>query len=345
MDYSAVGPTAHLAARMEQLADPGRTLLTAETLRLAEGFVEVRPLGPVPVRGLDTPVEVYELVGAGPVRSRLQAAAARGLTRLVGRERELELMRLALGQAAVGRGQVVAIVGEPGVGKSRLVWEVTHSHRIHGWLTVQANSVSYGKATPYLPVIGLLKAYFKVEDRDDQRTMREKVMGKLLALDRTLESSLPPLLALLDVAVDEAPWQAVDPLQRRQRTLDTVKRLLLRESQRQPLLVVFEDLHWIDGETQAVRREPGREPAHGAALPPRQLPPGVRASLGAEDVLHAAPARSPAPRERRGAADRAVRARSRARPAQTAPHRADRRQPVLPGGDRQDARRDRRPGR
>ena len=252
MDYSAVGQTTHLAARMEQLADPGRALLTVDTLRLAEGFVEVRPLGPVPVRGLDTPVEVYELVGAGPVRSRLQAAAARGLTRLIGRERELELMRLALGQAAAGHGQVVAIVGEPGVGKSRLVWEVTHSHRIHGWLTVQASSVSYGKATPYLPVIGLLKAYCKIEDRDDQRTMREKVMGKLLALDRTLESSLPPLLALLDVPVDEAAWQAADPLQRRQRTLDTVKRLLLRESQRQPLLVVFEDLHWIDGETQAV---------------------------------------------------------------------------------------------
>jgi class 3 adenylate cyclase/tetratricopeptide (TPR) repeat protein len=252
MDYTAVGQTTHLAARMEQLAPPGTIRLTAETLRLAEGYIEVKPLGPVPVRGLETPIDVYEMVGTGPRRSRLHAAAAQGLTRFVGREAELEQLRHALARAATSHGQVVAIVGEPGVGKSRLVWEVTHSHRIHGWLTVQAGSVSYGKATPYLPVIGLLKAYFKIEDRDDQRTMREKVMGKLLALDRILESGLPPLLALLDVPADEVAWQAVDSLQRRQRTLDSVKRLLLRESQQQPLLVIVEDLHWIDGETQSV---------------------------------------------------------------------------------------------
>src|SRR5206468_12449067 len=163
----------HLAARMEQLADPGSTLLTADTLRLAEGFVEVKPLGPVPVKGIDVPIEVYELVGAGPLRSRLQATAARGLTRFVGRQREQEQLRVALGQAAAGRGQVVAIVGEPGVGKSRLVWEVTHSHRVHGWLVLQAGSVSYGKATSYLPVIDLLKSYFAIEDRNGPRGARE----------------------------------------------------------------------------------------------------------------------------------------------------------------------------
>jgi class 3 adenylate cyclase len=231
MDYSAVGQTTHLAARMEQLADPGGTLLTADTLRLAEGFVEVKPLGPVPVKGVDAPIEVYELLGAGPLRSRLQAAAARGLTRFVGRERELEQLRGVLGQAAEGRGQVVAIVGEPGVGKSRLVWEITHSHRTHGWRIVESSSVSYGKATAYLPVIDLLKAYFKIQDRDDQREIREKVTGKVLTLDDSLNACIPAFLGLLDVSVEDLPWQALDPPQRRQRTLDAIKRLLLRESQ------------------------------------------------------------------------------------------------------------------
>src|SRR5262249_52445304 len=146
MDYSAIGQTTHLAARMEQLASPGTILLTADTLRLVEGYVEVRPLGTVPVKGLPGPVEAYELTGAGPRRSRLFAAIARGLTRFVGRDAELEQLREALGHAAKGHGQVVALVGEPGVGKSRLVWEVTHSHRTHGWLILQAGSVSYGKA-------------------------------------------------------------------------------------------------------------------------------------------------------------------------------------------------------
>jgi len=252
MDYTAVGQTTHLAARMEQLANGGKSYLTADTLRLAEGYIEVNPLGPVPVKGLETPIEIYELTGAGPLRSRLHAAAARGLTRFVGREAEIEQLRQALGRAAAGHGQVVAIVGEPGVGKSRLIWEVTHSHRVHGWLALQAGALSYGKATSYLPAVDLLKGYFAIEDRDSPRVAREKVTGKLLTLDRALESDLPALLALLNAPSDDPQWARLDPPNRRRRTLDAVKRLLLRESQRQPLLVVVEDLHWIDGETQAL---------------------------------------------------------------------------------------------
>ncbi len=252
MDYTAVGQTTHLAARMEQIAHPGAIVITPETLALAEGYVEVKSLGPVPVKGLADAVEVYEVTRAGPARTRLQAAARRGLTRFVGRDGELEQLRRAQGLAGDGRGQVAAIVGEAGVGKSRLVYEFTHSHRLQGWLALESVSVSYGKATSYLPVIDLLKGYFRIQDRDDLREIREKVTGKLLTLDRLLEPTLPALLALLDVPVDDASWQTLDPGQRRQRTLDAVKRLLLREARERPLLLIFEDLHWIDGETQAL---------------------------------------------------------------------------------------------
>jgi class 3 adenylate cyclase/tetratricopeptide (TPR) repeat protein len=252
MDYTAVGQTTHLAARMEQMATAGSIFITPETLRLAEGYVQVKLLGPVNVKGMNEPVQVHEVTGAGLARSRLQAAAARGLTRFVGRDAETEQLRKALEQARADHGQVVGVVGEPGLGKSRLFFEFIHSHRTQGWLILESGSVSYGKATPYLPVIDILKAYFKIQDRDDQREIREKVTGKLLTLDKSLESTLPAFLAVLDVPVDDSAWQARDPSQRRQQTLGAVKRLLLRESQVQPLILLFEDLHWIDSETQAM---------------------------------------------------------------------------------------------
>ena len=251
MDYTAVGQTTHLAARVEQLARPGTTLITASTLRLAEGFVEATALGPVPLKGLADPVEIYELVRARPLRSRLRAAAAHGLTRFVGRTVEIEQLQRALERARDGHGQVVAVIGEPGVGKSRLFFEFIHSHRAEGWFVLESFSVSYGRATAYLPVIDLLKTYFQIEDRDDARTIRAKVTGHVLTLDEALRDTIPALLALLDALPPEDRFQTLEPPQRRQRTLDAVKRLLLQESQVRPLLVVFENLHWIDSETQA----------------------------------------------------------------------------------------------
>src|SRR5712691_7705644 len=251
MDYTAVGQTTHLAARMEQMAKPGSVLTTGETLRLAEGFVQVKALGPVSVKGLADPVEVFELVGAGSTRTRMQAFAARGLTRFVGRQAEFEALRQALERAGTSRGQVVAVIGEPGVGKSRLVYEFIRSHHTHDWLVLESSSVSYGKATAYLPVRDLLKDYFQIDDRDDGRKVREKLTGKLLTLDAALGPTLPAFLTLLDVPVENRQWQDLDPTQRRQRTIEAIKQLLLRESQVQPLLLVFENLHWIDAETQA----------------------------------------------------------------------------------------------
>ena len=185
-----------------------------------------------------------------------------------------------LEQAGAGHGQVVAVVGEAGVGKSRLVYECLHSHHTQGWRVLESASVSYGKATPYFPVIDLLKRYAHVEAHDDPRTVRAKVTGQILTLDETLQDTLPALLALLDALPADSPFMQLDPPQRRQRTLDALKRVLLRESQVQPLLLVFEDLHWIDSETQALLDSLVESPAHRPALTAGQLPPRVSARLG-----------------------------------------------------------------
>ena len=216
------------------------------------GYFCQAPLGQFPVKGLTEPVEVFELVGASTIRRRLQASAARGLTRFVGRQQELAALQQALEQAGAGHGQVVARSGEAGVGKSRLVYEFVHSHHTQGWLVLESASVSYGKATPYFPVIDVLKRYSHVEEHDDTRTIRAKVTGQVLTLDEALQDIVPALLSLLDVLPEDSPFVQLDPPQRRQRTLDALKRVLLRESQVQPLLLVFEDLHWIDSETQAL---------------------------------------------------------------------------------------------
>src|SRR5262249_40585529 len=153
------------------------------------GYIQITPLGPVPVKGLAAPVEVFELMGATAVRERFQARAAQGLTRFVGRQRELDTLHQALEQARTGQGQVVALVGEAGVGKSRRVSEFVHSHHMAGWLVLESASVSYGKATPYFPVLDLLKRYTHVEDHDDARTIRAKVTGQVLTLDEALQET------------------------------------------------------------------------------------------------------------------------------------------------------------
>ena len=250
MDYTAVGQTTHLAGRMEQMAKPGSILLTSATVGLVEGYVDVHSLGRLPIKGLAEPVEVFELRGVGAARTRLQVSARRGVTRFIGRDVELEQLRAALERAGRGRGQVMALIGEPGIGKSRLVWELVSSHRTQGWLVLQASAVAYGRSTPLLPVVQLVKAYLGVEDGEEPRRVREKLMGKLLTLDENFKPMLPAFHALLDLPVDDPPWTPAGD-QRRQRTIDAVRALLQRESQVQPVLLVVEDLHWIDPDTQA----------------------------------------------------------------------------------------------
>src|SRR4029434_10416535 len=158
-------------------------------------------------------------------------------------------MQRALGQAKAGHGQIVGVMGEPGLGKSRLFYEFK-LFSLSGCLVLKAYSVSHGKASAYLPVIELLKSYFRIEPPDDERVRREKVIGKVLGLDRTLEDTLPYLLTLLGIEEQPSSLQQMDAQIRRRRTFEALKKLFLRESLNQPLILIFEDLHWIDAETQ-----------------------------------------------------------------------------------------------
>jgi predicted ATPase len=248
---------------MEGLAHGGGIIVSEHTYKLTEGYFEFKPLGKTRIKGVSEPLDVYEVLGVGPLRTRLQVGARRGLVRFVGRQHELEQLRRALQSARAGRGQVVAVMGEPGVGKSRLFHEFVGAHGqrqnqteavpLHpdGCLVLEAFSVSHGKAYPCLPLIDLLKNYFQITLHDDERRQREKVMGKVLALDRSLEDTLPYLLFLLGIAESASSLAQMDLQIRRRRTFEAIKRLLVRESLNQSLILIFEDLHWLDTETQA----------------------------------------------------------------------------------------------
>jgi class 3 adenylate cyclase/predicted ATPase len=248
-DYTPVGHSIHLAARMESLASGGAVVVSEGTYKLIEGYFKCRALGEAKIKGVTEPVPIYEVLGVGPLRTRLQVAARRGLTRLVGRRDELEQLRRALEHAKAGHGQLVGVMGEPGLGKSRLFYEFTLTAP-SGGLVLEAYSASYGKASPYLPVIELLKSYFQLQPHDEERQRKEKITGKVLTLDRSLEDTLPYLFSLLGIEDPTASLQQMDPQIRRRRTFEALKRVFLRESLNQPLILVFEDLHWIDSETQ-----------------------------------------------------------------------------------------------
>lgn len=249
-EYTPIGHSTSLAARMQTLAPTGSIVITEHTQKLTTGYFEMKALGPARIKGVSEPINVYEVTGIGPLKTRLQVSESRGLSKFVGRVAEMEQLARALALARQGHGQIVAAIAEAGVGKSRLYHEFKLRSQ-GGPLVLEAFSVSHGKASAYLPVVELLKDYFRIADRDDERTRREKVTGKVLALDRALNDTLPHLFALLGISSGDAALEEMDPAIRRRRTREAVRSLILRESLDQPLLLIFEDLHWVDAETEA----------------------------------------------------------------------------------------------
>jgi class 3 adenylate cyclase len=250
-EYTPIGHSTSLAARMQALAPTGSIAVTDGTRKLCEGYFTFRTLGPTRVKGVSEPVEVFEVTGLGPLRRRLQVAVRRGLTKFIGREWEIEALRHAAELAWTGHGQLVAAMSDPGAGKSRLFHEFKLISQSE-WMTLEAFSLSHGKATAYLPLLELLREYFRIITTDDLRTRRGKVTGRVLALDRSLEDTLPYLFALLGLSEGDDQLAQMDAQVRRRRTHEAIKRIVLRESLNQPLMVIVEDLHWIDSETQAL---------------------------------------------------------------------------------------------
>jgi class 3 adenylate cyclase len=248
-EYTPIGHTTNLASRMQTAAPVGSIAVSENTRRLCEGYFILKALGATRVKGVSEPVDVYEVTGIGPLRTRLQRSVGRGLTKFVGREHEMETLVHAAELAKSGHGQIVAAMAEPGVGKSRLYYEFKATSQF-GWMVLETFSVSHGKASAYLPVIDLLRNYFRIAGEDDERTRREKVAGKITILDRSLDDTLPYLFSLLGIVEGDDPLEQMDGQIKKRRTLEAIKRIALRESLNQPLMVIFEDLHWIDEQTQ-----------------------------------------------------------------------------------------------
>ena len=246
MDYTAIGDTTNLAARMQALAEPGTIVITEATYRLVEGYVRSEPLGTVQVKGHSDPVNAHRVTGRRAPRTRLELGAERGLTPLVGRERELELLRDRLAEAKAGHGQVVGIMGEPGAGKSRLLYEFRKGLEGERLTWLAGHCVSYGQATPYLPLLEILRANFQIEDEDNPLQIGEKFRQGVRQLDPALEATLPLLRELFGLPIEDERLRQTDAKDKRQKTFEAVRALTLAGSQRRPLVVIVEDLHWID---------------------------------------------------------------------------------------------------
>jgi class 3 adenylate cyclase/tetratricopeptide (TPR) repeat protein len=246
MDYTAIGDTTNLAARMQSLATPGGILATHETHRLARDYFDFESLGKLKVKGKEEPQEAYVLLRAGEVETRIEASVARGLTRFVGRETETAVLRNAFDRAVSGSGQVVGIVGEAGVGKSRLLLELRTITPPGTNTYLEGRCLHYGGAMPYLPVLDLLRSYFAIKEGEREFMIRKNMKERVLALDENLGHVLAPCQDLLSLKVEDEAHLALEPQARREKTFEALRDLFVRISQEKPLVIAVEDLHWMD---------------------------------------------------------------------------------------------------
>src|SRR5262249_27589519 len=251
MDYTAHGHTVGLAARMEQLAAPDNVYLSEHTARLVAGYFDLRDLGEVNVKGVRDPVHVYELETASGLRTRFDAERVRGLSRFVGRDREMAVLEAALAQGTSGPGQVVGVVAPPGVGKSRLCFEFAERCRARGLPVYETRGVAHGRQIPLLPMLELFRAFFGITARDAERVAREKIAGRLLLLDERLREELPLVFDLLGVSDPERPAPPMDPEARQRRLFAVARRVVQADGRREPGVTLIEDLHWIDAASEA----------------------------------------------------------------------------------------------
>jgi class 3 adenylate cyclase len=251
MDYTAQGHTVGLAQRIEQLAAPDHAYLTEHTARLVEGFFQLRDLGQSTIRGAAEPLRVFELEDIGALRTRFDVSRARGFSRFVGREAEMEILEQALARSLEGAGQVVGIVGEAGIGKSRLCFEFTECCRVRGIGVTEGTGLSHGKLIPLLPVLAFFRSVFGITDRDSDQAAREKIAGRVLLLEPELAEELPLVFDFLDVPDPEKQAPRMDPEALQKRLQEFTLRFMRASSRREPAVLLFDDLHWLDAASQA----------------------------------------------------------------------------------------------
>ena len=245
-EYTAIGHTVGLAQRMEALAEPGKAYLTEHAAELAAGFLDLDDLGEFEIKGASRPVRVFELAGVGQARSRLDLSRERGFTSFVGRDQELGALQAALAEAQAGRGGVVGFVAEPGVGKSRLCHEFVQRCRAEGLEVFEAQGQAHGTSIPFMPVLQMLRAFFGIGEREPEQTAREKIAGRALLLDPGFADDLPLLFDFLGVPDPERPAAQMSPDARQRALGGIVCRLANSPGRKKTLVLVIEDLHWID---------------------------------------------------------------------------------------------------
>jgi adenylate cyclase len=251
-EYTAIGHTVGLAQRMEALAEPGKAYLTESTASLAAGYLELKDLGEFEIKGASAPIGVFELAGIGSARSRLDLSRERGFSRFVGRTAEIDSLEQALGRAERGEGGVVGIVAEPGIGKSRLCHEFAERCRKRGIDVFEAQAQSHGQSIPYMPVLQMLRSYFGIGDRESERTAREKIAGRALLIDPGFADQLPLVFDFLGVPDPDRPAPQMSPEARQRALGDVICRLINAADRRHTVVIVIEDLHWMDAGSEAL---------------------------------------------------------------------------------------------